>query len=111
MPVMERSPMAAGQLLIALDMFLGPTPEIVFLGTSDATGAAIVQVRRSYLPNRVLACRDLASDAYRSPHLDPLFQGKSAGQSEPALFLCEDFACQAPAIGRQAIEQRLEELI
>ncbi|HUE75019.1 MAG TPA: thioredoxin domain-containing protein, partial [Pirellulaceae bacterium] len=112
LPVMERSPTAAGQLLIALDMFLGPMPEIVLLGNreSEPTAAAIDQVRRSYIPSRVLAFRDVAIDAHRSPHLEPLFEGKSPGKAEPTLYLCENFACQTPAMGPEAVEQRLAEL-
>jgi uncharacterized protein len=111
--VMERSPTAAGQMLIALDMFLGPMPEIVFVGNprSELTAAAINRVRRSYIPSRVLACRDGASDAYRSQQLDSLFEGKTPGKVEPTLYLCENFACQAPAIGPEAVEQRLGELV
>ena len=30
--LMERAPTASGQMLLALDMFLGPTAEIVVLG-------------------------------------------------------------------------------
>jgi hypothetical protein len=112
LPIMERSPMAAGQLLIALDMFLGPMPEIALLGDREegATQEAIGQLHGTYIPSRVVACRDLTADAYRSPHLDPMFEGKSPGDSEPTLFICEDFACQAPVSGLEAVQQRLREL-
>ena len=33
--LLERAPTASGQMLLALDMLLGPTPEIVFVGKSD----------------------------------------------------------------------------
>ena len=56
---MSQSPSAMGQMILALDMLQGPTPEIVLLG--DAAGAAIRVVlddlRSRYLPNKVVACR------------------------------------------------------
>ncbi|MEX2027520.1 MAG: thioredoxin domain-containing protein, partial [Pirellulaceae bacterium] len=110
LPVMERSPTAAGQLLIALDMFLGPMPEIVILGSHDAAQAALQTVHNTYLPNRVIAFRPAGDSGYRSPHLGPLFEGKTPGKVEPTLYLCENFACQAPAMGPEAVQQRLAEL-
>ena len=110
--VMERSPMAAGQMLIVLDMFLGPMPEIVILGSreQEATAEAIFKLHHTYIPSRAVACRDPAGGRYRSPHLEPLFAGKSAGASEPTVFVCRDFTCQAPVSGPEAVDKLLKSL-
>jgi uncharacterized protein YyaL (SSP411 family) len=107
-PVIEQSPAAAGQLLIALDLWQGPLKELVLVGGSDeqATSAVLAMLQRSYLPTRVLACR-AAGDAPRSGALDPLFAERAAIGGEPTLYVCENFACQAPMVGAQAIEQTL----
>ena len=55
---MDRSPAAAGQMLIALDMWLGPMRELVLIGGSDnqANTDAIAYMRRyAFLPNAVRA--------------------------------------------------------
>jgi uncharacterized protein YyaL (SSP411 family) len=120
LPVMERAPTAAGQLLIALDMWLGPMEEIVLLGGSDqeVNREVVALLRRTYLPNVVVAYRPDAipqgahaprspADASRSPsqstHLEPLFAGRSAVDGQPTLFVCRNFTCQAPLVGREAI--------
>jgi uncharacterized protein len=110
--VMERSPTAAGQMLIALDMFLGPMPEIVILGSreQEATAETIFKLHHTSIPSRVIACRDPAGGRHRSPHLDPLFAGKSAGASEPTVFVCRDFTCQAPVSGPEAVDKLLKSL-
>ncbi len=102
--VIEHAPRAAGQMLLALDFYLGPTPEIVILGdaASSDTGAVLTALRRRFMPNKVVACRSPDSSAFISAALEPLFAGKELAGPEPGLYVCENFACQAPAFGREA---------
>jgi uncharacterized protein YyaL (SSP411 family) len=123
MPIMERAPTAAGQLLIALDMWLGPTRELVLVGGSDdaENQAALSELQRAYSPNGVLAYRrgglppgahapSSPGEASRSPSLMPLFEGRAAIDGQPTLYICENFACQKPVVGREAIVQAIHEL-
>jgi hypothetical protein len=91
-------------MLTAADMLLGPVPEIAIIGdpSHGDTGAVVSDLRRRYLPNRVVACRAPGREG-GSRHLAPLFQGKSLSGAEPTVYLCENFACQAPVSGRQAV--------
>jgi uncharacterized protein YyaL (SSP411 family) len=111
--LLDRAPTAAGQMLLALDMFIGPTSEIVFLGdTANSDMAASLDILRNrFIPNKVVALRNPASDAAgHSVAIDALFAGKSAGTSQPALFICEDFACEAPVFGREAVASKIASL-
>ncbi|HJT32017.1 MAG TPA: thioredoxin domain-containing protein [Pirellulales bacterium] len=107
--LLEKHPTAAGQMLIALDFYLGPTPELVLLGLDN--GEDLLQVRaevwRRYLPNKAIASRP--ADGHCAA-LDGAFEDKAAADGQPALFICENFACQAPAIGQTAIAAALEAL-
>jgi uncharacterized protein YyaL (SSP411 family) len=98
--VMEKAPAAAGQMLIALDFLLGPTPEIVVLGDAgDAnTEAALKDLRKRFLPNYVLAAR-AANGEGSSKHLDRLFEGRQPLTPSPTVYVCENYACQAPVNG------------
>jgi uncharacterized protein YyaL (SSP411 family) len=98
--LLEKHPAAAGQMLIALDFYVGPTPEIVIMGDSQQAPDVVREIRKRYLPNRVLACRPGRG---HSAALDGAFAGKSAADGEAALYVCQDFVCQQPAIGREAI--------
>ena len=102
--LMQRVPSAVAQMLTAADMLLGPVPEIAIIGdpSHGDTGAVVSDLRRRYLPNRVVACRAPGREG-GSRHLAPLFQGKSLSGAEPTVYLCENFACQAPVSGRQAV--------
>ncbi len=115
-PIMERAPTAAGQLLIALDMWLGPMEEWVLIGgeSDKENGELLGAMRRQYAPNRVLAYRKEAvaqgadvprspTDTSRSPFLDALFGGRDAQGGQPTLYICQNFTCQAPLVGKDAI--------
>ena len=109
-PVMERMPTAAGQLLIALDMWLGPMQELVLIGGGNGPEdlAILAEIQRAYLPNRVLAYRGAkAGPGNISPHLASLFAGRSAVDNQPTLYVCQNFTCQAPLVGAAAIRQAI----
>jgi hypothetical protein len=44
----------------------------------------------------------------KSPLLDELFAGRKSTDGKPVLYVCENFSCQAPAIGLAAIEKSLD---
>src|SRR5262249_54142639 len=95
--LMERAPTASGQMLLALAMYFGPTPEIVLLGdpTGSDTAAVLSGLRHTFIPNRVVALRS-GGESSGSSALVPLFEGRGNGAEQPTMFVCENFACQAP---------------
>ena len=110
--IMKRHPTAAGQMLLALDFHLGPTPEIVIVGDRDdaGTAAALADLRRRYMPNKVVACRPAKAAPSGSQRLDAIFRGKTAEQPPPAVYICENFACQAPVKGPAAAGAAFDKL-
>jgi len=98
----QRSPQAAGQLLLALDFYFGPVPEIVILGDPKGTDtkASIAALWQRYIPNKLVALHAPAATA--SGVLGPLFAGKKPSGEEPTVYVCQNFACQAPVHGEQA---------
>ncbi len=109
--VMQRAPQAAGQMLIAYDFDLGPTPEIVLLASQDSpqTPEILSDLRRRFVPNKIVALR--APGVSGSPHLEPLFAGKQSTSEEPTAWICENFTCQAPLHGVAAIKAAWDGLI
>jgi uncharacterized protein YyaL (SSP411 family) len=106
--LMERHPTAAGQMLIALDFLLGPTPELVLVGGDEQAAEVLSSLHRRYLPNRVLAGRPAAQ---QSAVLDELFAGKASSRAGPTLYVCENFACQEPIVGKEAALAALEKVV
>ncbi|HEV3137117.1 MAG TPA: thioredoxin domain-containing protein, partial [Pirellulales bacterium] len=101
--LMHQSPGATGQMLLALDLYLGPTPEIVVIGDPNAgqTATALAALRHRFVPNKLVACRSPARLAEGSSALAPVFAGKRLDGPEPGVFICKDFACQAPLFGHE----------
>jgi uncharacterized protein YyaL (SSP411 family) len=114
--VMERTPTGAGQMLIALDLWLGPVNELVLLGGKNESDneSIVAALHRSFLPNAVYAYRNLElqqqPDQARSPALRPLFEGRTATGGQPTLYICENFTCQSPVSGARKVAAEIEKL-
>jgi uncharacterized protein YyaL (SSP411 family) len=108
--LMEQHPTAAGQMLLALDFYLGPTPEIVIVGDPNEanTAAVLDELRARFIPNKVVACSANPSSAL--PHLAAMFEGKRPSGESPTLFVCENFTCQAPVSGREGTIAAIQQL-
>jgi uncharacterized protein len=107
--LMQQAPTAMGQMLLAVDVHIGPTYEMVLVGqtSSSDTKQALRDLRRRYLPNKVLAA---ALGSNKPPTiLEELLSGRTAG-NEPTLYVCEGFSCQEPAVGREAIVRKLDQI-
>jgi uncharacterized protein YyaL (SSP411 family) len=106
--LMESSSLAAGQLLIALDFYLGPVQEIAIVGTAGAaeTERVLRAARAGFRPNRVVACKASAGDTKAAEEAVPLLRDKPA-RGDVTTYICQDFSCQAPLVGAAASERAL----
>ena len=104
--LMKEHPTAMGQMLIALDFDLGPVEEYALVGDPAAEDARRVlrAIRRRFEPDKVVALRP-SSGPVREDLL-PLLADKTA-QGAATLYVCRDFACQAPLVGAEAVETAL----
>ena len=111
--LMETSPAAASQLLIALDMQTGPFPEVVMVGEVDekATQDSLDAFWRRFIPNRVIALREVAETDDGSHFLDAIFLGRKPLYGTPAVYVCEKFVCQSPVSGKEAVVAKWSELV
>jgi uncharacterized protein YyaL (SSP411 family) len=105
--LLEAQPLAAGQMLIALDFYLGPVQEIAIVGDPAAaeTRRVLRAVRRPFRPDSVVALAAPGSDG-KLAELLPLLAGKTAAGAVTT-YVCQDFACQAPLVGAEAAEAAL----
>jgi uncharacterized protein len=93
------APMAAGQMLSALDFYLGPVQEFAVVG--DGPEELLAVLRQGFRPRKVVA--------WKGSHTDgdiPLLKGKTA-QGGVTTYICRDFTCQAPVVGVEALRREL----
>ncbi len=106
--VMERMPTAAGQSLVALDFLLAPSREYAVISGTDRAEfrSALEAVARRFDPHKVVA----PAPAPVSPELAklvPLLADRPAKDDQVTTYICENFACQAPVVGVEALESAL----
>jgi uncharacterized protein YyaL (SSP411 family) len=106
---MAEHPAASGQMLLALDFHLGPVQQVAVVGPARAeeTRRALAAIRRSFHPRRVVAFHDPATGPAPA-ELAAMFEGKLASASAVSVYVCENFACQAPLVGAEAVEGQFE---
>jgi len=104
--LMAELPSAAGQMLIALDFHLGPVQEFAVVGDPEQhdTRRVLHAIHGGFRPNKVIAVKssqDGATDA-----LVPLLAGKKSLGSVTT-YICQNFTCQTPLVGAEAVEKEL----
>jgi uncharacterized protein len=88
-----RAPSAFGHALTALDLHFSPPSELAILGPVDSSVARTALA--PFQPNTVVAV---------GPSEEvPLLAGKTLVHGEPAVYVCERFACQAPVTDPAAL--------
>jgi uncharacterized protein len=103
--LMEKSSMAAGQMLMALDFHLGPVQEFAVVGDPAAgeTQQVLQHIRHGFRPNKVLALKTPHGQEEKSV---ALLQDKPM-QGTVTTYICERFTCQAPLVGAAALMKAL----
>jgi uncharacterized protein len=106
--LMSSHPMAAGQMLIALDFYLGPVQEFAVVGDPKAeeTQRAVRAIRSGFRPNKVVAMKSSTARLPDQEKILPLLAGKES-TGAVTTFICQNFACQKPLIGPEMVEETL----
>lgn len=101
-------PIAFPATLCALDFLFGPTREIVLSGDPEAedTRAMLRVLRRGFHPNQVVLLRTPAN-AEILAGLAPFTATQVPIGGKAALYLCRDFACEAPMTDPDKVAQSL----
>jgi uncharacterized protein len=99
-PLALRHPLAFGQLLQALDLYLATPREVAIVGAGPLTGA----LRSRYRPHLVLAGTDADSTAGTAV---ALLRGRALVGGRQAAYVCERFACKLPVTELAELEALL----
>jgi uncharacterized protein YyaL (SSP411 family) len=83
---LARAPQAFGHALSALDLHFSPPRELAILGPVESDVARVALAR--FEPSSVVAVGPATGV--------PLLEGKGLVDGKPAVYVCQNFACQAP---------------
>ena len=94
----SRSIGGSPQMLVALDFHMGATKEVIIVTpkTRDQAEPFLSELRRTYLPNRVLVVASEGRDLEAQAELIPLVEGKVARRGQPTAYVCEQGLCKLP---------------
>ena len=67
----------------------------------------LTEIRSRFWPNKVVAALPATGE---STFLTAVLAGKRPLKNEPTLYICENYACQQPASGKEAIAAECEKL-
>jgi uncharacterized protein YyaL (SSP411 family)/aryl-alcohol dehydrogenase-like predicted oxidoreductase len=107
-PTISRFPRGFAKSLITVELLLDGPTELAFVGGQDSAELEALkrEVANHFLPNRIQAEFDPQQPG-ESAGL-PLLEGKDLVDGLAALYICRDFACQAPVTDPSAVAKALE---
>jgi uncharacterized protein YyaL (SSP411 family) len=86
--LLPQAPSAFGHALNALDLYFSRARELAVIGGPETEVARAALA--SFDPNAVVA--------FGPSEVVPLLQGKDFVDGRPAVYVCENFACQTPIV-------------
>ncbi len=91
----SRLPYGFAESLIVVDLLLHAPVELALIGSPEEPRLEALrrEVGRHYVPRRIIAHHDPAAG---DPPAFPLLEGKGLVNGQPALYVCQNFACQTP---------------
>ena len=97
------------QMLVALDCILSKPRQIVIAGKRDAqeTRALLTEVHRHFLPNKILLLADGGDGQKYLEEKIAVLRAMGPVKEMPAAYVCENFACKAPANSPEALRSLL----
>ncbi len=109
--VLDRAPLAVGQLLVAGWNLLHQEDFLVFVCPDRSSRSAALQLEQRYwLPQATCVVRSASEDGRQSPLLDQHFYGRDVIGGQVTLYHCRGTTCLPPVVGWESITQKLAEL-
>ena len=108
-PLMNRSPLASGQMLVATSLLLGQHHELVLL-VDDFTCPSVNLIRKKRPFNSSLIVVSHRQQLDSSHPLRHAVAGRKQMDDQPTLYVCQNYQCELPIAGQDTINQTLESL-
>lgn len=108
---LDRSPLASGLALMALDFLMGPAWEIVIAEESSEPSESMVRFHRRYVPNKVIQKRPSGLTDDQLPDcVRQTLSGKTSRSGLSTVYICQRGICQAPITDATELEAALERI-
>jgi uncharacterized protein len=107
---LRESPQAYTLMLCALDFMAGPSLEIVLAGDLQKpdTKQMLERIYSTFVPNKVVLFHDNGEAGRRIEELAPYTRAQQSLAGKATVYICRNFACQAPVTDPDKIIRLLE---
>jgi hypothetical protein len=104
------SPQSLSEMLLAVDFRYDSPKEIVIVLPTARKEAEpfLAQLRKHFVPNRVLAVVTEGADQAAQAELVPMIRSKVARQGKPTAYVCEKQACQLPTADPEMFARQIQ---
>jgi len=102
---LKSAPAAFSEMLLAVDFYLDTPKQIILVG--QGVEPFLGRLRRTFLPNRVLA---VVSSAGGPAELSPLIEGKIALKGKATAYVCERQVCQLPTTDPEVFAKQIRKV-
>lgn len=111
-PVLDRSPQALGEMLLALEYLAGSPKEIVIVVPTARAEAEplLAAMRGTYVPHRVLAVVAQGAEQTALATLAPIVSDKTCQRGAATAYVCERGTCALPTSDPVVFTRQLQRL-
>jgi len=107
--ILQRAPAGCGQMLLALDLLLNETQELVFVSEQLEDHQNFrQQVFAGFIPRRTVAYVNPTEMVNPETPLGTIHAIRTLVDEQATLYICRDFSCQKPLTKRGEIEAALD---
>jgi uncharacterized protein len=108
-PVMHANPMAVGEMLMALDDFHHPPPQIIVIHPDNGQASDVLEsLRARFLPGSMLLVLNASQAAGMAKRL-PVMAEKTALGGRTTAYVCRKGACRLPVSDAAGLAGQLDE--
>jgi len=105
-----RAPVAHTQMMVAVDVAVGPSHEIVIVGKPGAedTEAMLAALRTRFLPRKVVLFRPAGEAKPPIAELAPFVEAQKALGGAATAYVCRNYACRQPTTDNEEMLKSLQ---
>ena len=108
-PMMEKQPVVMPQMIAALDFSLGRTKQVIIVSRRDDPASALLvqEVRRKFIPNKILLLVEPGEGQTRLSTLLPFVASLTMVDGKATAYVCQNYACHLPTSDPKAEAEML----
>lgn len=105
---LKQNPIALSEMLLALDFYLDKPFEIVIVkASSDAEKTFLPIMRKTFLPNKIIAIVEKGDQLKRQSKLIPLMDGKVIFENKTTAYVCRAGVCKFPTTEPKKFKEQI----